>query len=193
MLVLLQLQHSAHVVFDIELAKNRCFLRQVPQPQARTAVNGLVFDGLAIERDAAAIGPHQTHNHVERGGFPCTVGAQQTHHFALVDSQRHIFDNLAAAVRLAQVRGLQPGNRLASRIKLGVVGHRCGHRHAHLLTPSSCTLGRRSALSGAGTGVPLPSAGLGVGVNIARTRPDGLAAVRLAGPPSTEKVSALLL
>jgi hypothetical protein len=44
-LVVLQLQHRAHVVLDIELAKDRRLLRQVGQAQARAAVDGHVLDG----------------------------------------------------------------------------------------------------------------------------------------------------
>jgi hypothetical protein len=39
LLVLLQLQHGAHVVFHAELAEDRGFLRQIGQAQARTLVD----------------------------------------------------------------------------------------------------------------------------------------------------------
>src|SRR4029453_14984145 len=51
--VALQLQHGAHVFLDIQLAKDRCFLRQVRQSQAGAPVDRHVLHGLAIDRDLA--------------------------------------------------------------------------------------------------------------------------------------------
>ena len=78
----LQLKHCAHVVFNVELAKNRRFLRQVAQPQARAAVDGHVFNVLAVYGDLAAAGAQQANNHVKGRGFARAVGSEQAHHLA---------------------------------------------------------------------------------------------------------------
>ena len=111
LVVVLQLQHGPDVVFDIELAKNGGFLRQIAQAQAGTAVDGLVFDGLSVQQNLPAIGPHQAHDHVERSGFARAVGAQQADHLAFGHRQRHVFDDLAAAIRFFEVKGFKPDHR----------------------------------------------------------------------------------
>jgi hypothetical protein len=79
----LQLQHRAHVLGHVELAKDRRLLRQVTQAQARAAVDGHVLDRPAVDGDVAGAGAHQAHDHVERGGLAGAVGAEQTDHLAL--------------------------------------------------------------------------------------------------------------
>ena len=106
--VALQLQHGAHVVLNVELAKNRGFLRQIAQAHARAPVNRHVAHRLPVDGDITRAGVHQAHNHVERGGLAGTIRAQQTDHFAFSDDQRHIFDRLATAVKLLQMANLQP-------------------------------------------------------------------------------------
>ena len=106
-LVPLQLQHGAHILFHIEFAKDRCFLRQVTQAQARTAVDWHVSNRLLINRDVAGAGLHQTDNHVKRCGLAGPVRTQQANHFALAHRQRNVFDGLAAAIVLLQVAHFQ--------------------------------------------------------------------------------------
>ncbi|MDT4860089.1 hypothetical protein FQZ97_946300 [compost metagenome] len=128
-LVLLQLQHGTHIVGHVELAKDRGFLRQVAQAQARAAVDGQVLDGQAVEQDLPGVRAQQADQHIERGGFARAVGAQQADHLALEDCERHVLDHLAAAIGLLQALCLQPaeiggGQRALARAQ----GLRRGHR-----------------------------------------------------------------
>ena len=85
--VVLQLEHGTHIFCHREFAKNRGFLRQIGQAHARAAMNGHARDVLTIDQNLATVGTHQTHDHVERRGFTCAVGAKQSDHFAFLNLQ----------------------------------------------------------------------------------------------------------
>ncbi len=91
----------------IQLAKDRRFLRQVRQAQARALVDGHIAHRVAVDQHVPAVAAHQAHNHVKRGGFASAVGAQQAHHLTFLHRDGDVFDHLAAAVRLGQMAGLQ--------------------------------------------------------------------------------------
>ena len=148
----LQLQHRAHVVFDIELAKDRRFLRQIPQPQAGAAVDGHVFDALAVNGDLAGTGAQQPHDHVKRRGLARAVGPEQADHLAGAHSQRHIAHHLAFAIRALQMLGFEQANG-------GVA------RRGRARCLACCGLGHAADAKIHGV---LPS---GLGVSMARTRP----------------------
>ena len=114
----LQLQHRAHVLFDIQFSENRRFLRQVTQPQPGAPVNRHVFDRFAVNFDIPRAGAHQADDHVKRGRFPRAIGPQQTNNFALFDRQGNVFHHFAAAVVLLQVAGLQAAFTVAVRNRL---------------------------------------------------------------------------
>ena len=106
--IALQLQHGAHIVFHVELAENRGLLRQIAQAQPRPAVNWHALNGIAINCDVARAGPHQAHNHVKRRCFARPIGAQQAHNLALADHQRHVFNDLPAAIKFLQMGYFKP-------------------------------------------------------------------------------------
>ena len=60
-------------------------------------VHGQVGDVGAIDPDLAVIGADQAHNHVETGCLARTVRAQKAHHFAALQAERDIMDNLTLA------------------------------------------------------------------------------------------------
>ncbi|EWS64420.1 hypothetical protein Y695_02332 [Hydrogenophaga sp. T4] len=182
--IVLQLQHGAHILRHRELAEDRGFLGQVTQAHAGTAVDRQGFDALAVEQDLPTIGAQQAHDHVERGGLARAVGAQQADHFTFVDLEGDILDHLAAAIGLHQTLNFQTAAHRHRR-------WRAGHGHGrHFFFSLRLVLGRSWAGSVAGAGAVSAS---GMGVSIARTRPEGLAAVRLAGPPLTVNTSVRLL
>ena len=103
----LQLEHRAHIVFNIELAKDRRFLRQIAQPQARAAVDGHVLDALAVNGDLAGAGAQQPHDHVKRRGLARAIGPEQADHLAGAHGQRHVAHHLAFAIRALQMLGFE--------------------------------------------------------------------------------------
>jgi len=188
--IFLQLKYRAHVVGHVEFAKDRGFLRQIAQAQARPAVDGQILDGLAVEEDRPGVRAQQADQHIERSGLACAVGAQQADHFALEDRQRNVFDDLAAPVGLLQAPGLQPAEFWGGRGAPARTQFLCRGHGRHCCPSPSWLLGRRFA-GGATGAAGVPS--FGTGVSIARTRPVGLSLVRLATPPSTVNTSVVLL
>ena len=190
LLVALQFQHGAHVFFDVQLAKNGGFLRQVAQPQARSPVNRHVLNRLPIDGDVAGAGMQQAHDHVERSRLPGTVGAEQAHHLSGAHRQRHVFHHLALAVRLLQVARHQ-------RALTGPVTDLGGCRHVATCGPAHLGAPPRAGVTRSGAG-PLPFAAegtadaSGLGVSMARTRPAGAPATPLLALPSTLKTSRTL-
>ena len=187
--ITLQLQHGLDVFAHAQLAEDGGLLRQVGQPQPGAAVDGHLRHRLAVDQDVAAVRAHQPDDHVERGGLARAVGAEQAHHFAFLDRQRHVLDDLAAAVGLLQVACFQPA---ASGIRTDAP--RIGHQgvRAHLRSPPRTVLERRPGADAAAAGATGADAALR-GARMARTRPPGLAALALAGLPSTVKMPVRLL
>src|SRR5471032_1601178 len=62
-LIVLQIEHGADVLVDCQLAKDRGFLRQVAQAQARALVDRLAGDRQAVDADVAGVGTHEAHDH----------------------------------------------------------------------------------------------------------------------------------
>ena len=113
-------------------------------------MDGQALNGLAVDADGAPIRAHQAHDHVKRSGFARTVGAQQTHHFTFVDANRDVLHHHPAAVRLAQVQGLQATVRTGRR-------QRARYRN-HFLAPLSVR-GDKTARTREPSGLT-PSAGV---------------------------------
>ena len=190
LLIALQFQHGADVFLYREFAKNRRFLRQIRQPQARAAVDWHVRHRLAVNEDVAAVAGYQADDHVERGSFTRTVGAEQTDDLAFLHHQRDVLDDLAAAVGLLQVLHLQAAVRRRNRRRH--IGHSGGRgRTRHGLSLPSLSLGRSAGPGAPGTGgVP---AGASLGASTARTREPGVAgALAAVLGPSTVKTSVRL-
>ena len=70
------LENRADIVFHIEPAKDRCFLRQIADAEPRALIHRKVSDLVSVEFDMAAISLDQPGNHVERRGLTGTVGSQ---------------------------------------------------------------------------------------------------------------------
>ena len=187
-LVVLQLQHGAHIVFNIEFAKNRGFLRQITQAQARAPVHRHVGDRLTIDRDVAGAGVHQADDHVKRCGLAGAIGAKQTDHLALADRKRHVLDGLATAIELLQVMDFEaalatsaigPGDGFSNRLW-----------QCHFFSPPSVLEERKGSAAEA---LAAGASAAGLGVSMARTRLAGAAEPGLTGAPSMLNTSLLLL
>ena len=131
--VLTELEDGPYVVFDRHLAEDRGFLRQVADTHLRAPVhrearnlktpwlatfrplgvlvlkNGALLVSItgALEVHLATVGLDDAHNHVERGGLACSVGAKQTYYLTLTDAHRHLFHYGARAVYLYYFVGIQ--------------------------------------------------------------------------------------
>src|SRR5262249_7646741 len=70
------LENRADILFHIEAAKDRRFLRQIADAEPRPLVHGKVSDLVAVEFDVPAISLDQAGNHVEGRGLPGAVGSQ---------------------------------------------------------------------------------------------------------------------
>ena len=90
------LQHRADIVFHIQPAKNRGFLRQIADAEPRALIHGKAGDVVAVEFDAAAVGLDQTGDHVKNRGLARPVRTQQTDRLAAPHIEAHAFDDLAA-------------------------------------------------------------------------------------------------
>ena len=101
------LEDRHDVVGHRQLAKDRGFLRQVTDTGACSAVHGLMADVQVVDQDAALVGMHQAHNHIEAGGFACAVRAEQADDLPAVDGQADITHDLAAFVAFGQMLGFQ--------------------------------------------------------------------------------------
>ena len=86
----LQFQYRLNVLCHRQAAKDRCFLRQITQTQARAAVYRQMRDVLVVNENFPAIGSNQSHDHVKRCGLPRAVRAQQADHLAALHRHRSI-------------------------------------------------------------------------------------------------------
>ena len=89
-------QHGADVLFDIEAAENRGFLRQIADAEAGALVHRQRRDVVAVELDASFVGLDQAGHHVEHRRLAGAVGAEQAHCFAAADREADALHDLAA-------------------------------------------------------------------------------------------------
>ena len=61
------------------------FLREVAHAEAGANIHGLVGDIVALKHDLTAIGPNEADDHVEGGGLPCAIRAEEADDFAGAD------------------------------------------------------------------------------------------------------------
>ena len=97
-----QLQYRTDVFLDIQLAEHRGFLWQVGKPLAGPAVHRQMGQLGIVDIDIAAIGRHETDDHVETGSLAGTIRAEQADDLAALDLERDILDDGARFVFLAQ-------------------------------------------------------------------------------------------
>src|SRR5258706_2142977 len=103
--VVMQLQHGAHVFGYCQTPENGGFLRQIRQSQQRAAVDRHVGHPVFVEVDFPAVERNQADHHIEAGGFAGAVRTQQANHFPAAYFQRHVLDDDARFVPLFQLLG----------------------------------------------------------------------------------------
>src|SRR5437763_14575417 len=74
-------QYGADIVLDVETAEDRCFLRQVADPEPSALVHRKSRDVVAVELDLSAIGLDQSGDHVEDGGLAGAIRSEQADGF----------------------------------------------------------------------------------------------------------------
>src|SRR6218665_2964425 len=129
---LLQFQHGQEVLPHRELAEDGGLLGQIAQAVEGAPVHGQGGEVLPVHVHPAGVGPHQAHDHVEARRLAGAIGAEQSHHLALGDVERHVPDHLTLVERLAQTLGEQAA------------------AHGFLVPPEG-------GLVGVGAGLPLPA------------------------------------
>ena len=80
---LVDFEHGADVVLDVEAAEDRGLLRQIADAEPRALVHRQRRHVMAVERDDALVGLHQAGDHVEHRGLAGAVGAEQADRLAL--------------------------------------------------------------------------------------------------------------
>src|SRR5437763_8252355 len=74
-------QYGADIVLDVQTAEDRCFLRQVADPEPSALVHRKSRDVVAVELDLSAIGLDQSGDHVEDGGLAGAIRSEQADGF----------------------------------------------------------------------------------------------------------------
>ncbi len=95
-------EHGADVVLHVQAAKDRGFLRQVADAEARAPVHRQMRDVVAVEADDAAIGRNQPGDHVEDRGLAGAVRPEQADRLAGAQAQGRVVHHGAAAIALLQ-------------------------------------------------------------------------------------------
>ena len=116
LLVLLHdLEHGPDVVLDREAAKDRGFLRQIADAEARAPVHRHLRDVVAVEFDPAGVDRDEAGDHVEAGRLARAVRAEQADRLAAADVHVDAVDDAAAAIGLgdaARDQRADPGSRI---------------------------------------------------------------------------------
>src|SRR5581483_9326986 len=102
-----RLQNRHQVVFDAQLAKNRGLLREIADAALGASAHRQLGDVLVVEQHLPGFGAHQADDDIETSCLAGAVRAQQSNHFALLDSKRDVIDDFAAAVGFRNLYGLQ--------------------------------------------------------------------------------------
>ena len=104
-----EFEDGEDVVAHAEFAKDAGFLRQVGEAELGAAVHGQRGDVLAVQEDAATVGADEADGHVEAGGFPRAVRAEQADDLRGVHLVAGVFDDAAFAVVFFEVFGDEHG------------------------------------------------------------------------------------
>src|SRR5262249_26589411 len=139
-------EHGANILFDVQAAKDRGFLRQVADPQPGALVHREAGDVTAVKLNSPAVSLDEPRDHVEDGGLAGTVGPEQADRFAAPDVEARAPDHLAAAEALFDPVGREIG-LMYRLLRLSVVAIARGVRR-----------GRHSTCEFAGS--PIRGAGL---------------------------------
>ena len=73
-------------------------------PSRRPEVHGKVGDVHSVKKDLARVRVGQADNDIKSRGFARPVGPEQAHHLSLSDLKVNVINNLAALVRLREIR-----------------------------------------------------------------------------------------
>src|SRR6185503_5466898 len=93
-----KLDDRHYVLLDGQTTENRRLLRQIPDAKPSALIHGQCCDVLAVQQDLPLVHAYEPRDHVEAGGFACSVGAQQTYDFASAEEERNVLHHLTAAI-----------------------------------------------------------------------------------------------
>ena len=99
---LVDLQHRADVVLDIEAAEDRRFLRQVADAEPRPLEHGQAGDVVAVQLDRALVRFDEADDHVEDGRLAGAVRPQEADRFAAPDRNADVLHHHSAAIAFAE-------------------------------------------------------------------------------------------
>src|SRR5271165_2326622 len=97
------LEHRADIVFDVEAAKDRRFLRQIADPEPRPLEHRQSRHIVAVELDRSLVRLDQPHDHIKNRGFAGAVWPKEADGFAATDRNAYVLHDHAAAVAFAEV------------------------------------------------------------------------------------------
>ena len=112
-------QNGKNVVLYGHAAKDRYFLGQIADAKPGPPIHRQCGDIEAVKDNLAAFRRNQPGNRIKAGGLARTVRAKQRHNLAPAERKRHIADDRAASVALAQIANPQPGIA-ASKCQFGL-------------------------------------------------------------------------
>lgn len=98
-------EHGQNVLFHGQPAKDRSFLRQIADAEARATIHRHPRHFIAVDRDHAFIHRHEAGDHVETGGLAGAVRPEQANGLATPHNQRHAVDDAARVIGLRQPMG----------------------------------------------------------------------------------------
>jgi 4-hydroxybenzoate polyprenyltransferase len=104
----IEFEHCEQVLPHRQLAENRSFLREVPEPLARALVHRQRSELDVSQLDRALVGGDEPHHHRERGRLAGSVGPEEADDLTRLDVKADAVDDAPLAVRLAQTRRHQP-------------------------------------------------------------------------------------
>ena len=102
------LKDSANIVFDIQPAKNRGFLREITNAKPCAAIHGQLRDFMPVKINAATIRSHKARDHIKNGGLARAIRPEQADRFTATHRQAHILHDLATAISLSKARCDKP-------------------------------------------------------------------------------------
>ncbi|MCY1369396.1 hypothetical protein D9M69_564340 [compost metagenome] len=98
-----KLHHPNDIILYTQVAEHRGLLGQVAYPQLGALIHRQTGNVYVIEPYFPGIGLDQSHRHIKRCGFTCTVRTQQTYNFPLFHLVAHVVIDQALPVFLDQV------------------------------------------------------------------------------------------
>src|SRR5215468_3475739 len=105
---------QGHVVHGRELVEEIDELEAPGDPHRDLLVDARRGDVPLEEADGAGVGLEQAADHVDEGGLPCPVGADQGQHLALANGEVHPIDGVSVAEGLGELRRLKEAHVAAA-------------------------------------------------------------------------------